>query len=76
MSYIGKMQSVSFDTYRAPSPLGLVMQQTLHYISLVLLIPTGLVIKLIASQHLVTHSVLVLGLSVGQARSKLQFLYL
>jgi hypothetical protein len=30
MSYIGKLQSVSFDTYRAPSPLGFIMQQTLH----------------------------------------------
>jgi hypothetical protein len=26
MSYIGRMQSVSFDTYRAPSPLGFIMQ--------------------------------------------------
>jgi hypothetical protein len=76
MSYIGKLQSVSFDTYRAPSPLGFIMQQTLHYISLVLLIPTGLAIALIASPHLVTHSVLVPGLSVGRARSKLPFLYL
>jgi hypothetical protein len=48
----------------------------LHYISLGLLIPTGLVITLIASPHLVTHSVLVPGLSVGRARSKLPFLYL
>jgi hypothetical protein len=30
MSYIGKLQSVSFDMYRAPSPLGFIMQQTLH----------------------------------------------
>jgi hypothetical protein len=59
MSYIGKMQSVSFDMYRAPSPLGFIMQQTLHYISLGLLIPTGLAIALITSPHLVTHSVLV-----------------
>jgi hypothetical protein len=27
MSYIGRLQSVSFDTYRAPSPLGFTMQQ-------------------------------------------------
>jgi hypothetical protein len=26
MSYIGNMQSVSFDTYREPSPLGFIMQ--------------------------------------------------
>jgi hypothetical protein len=30
MSYIGRLQSVSFDTYREPSPLGFIMQQTLH----------------------------------------------
>jgi hypothetical protein len=76
MSYIGKLQSVSFDTYREPSPLGFIIQQTLHYISLVLLILTGLVIALITSPHLVTHLVLVLGLSIGRARSKLPFLYL
>jgi hypothetical protein len=56
MSYIEKMQSVSFDTYRAPSPLGFIMQQTLHYISSGLLIPIGLGITLITSPHLVTHS--------------------
>jgi hypothetical protein len=60
MSYIGRLQSVSFDTYRAPSPLGFIMQQTLHYISSGLLILTRLAITLIASPHLVTHSVLVL----------------
>jgi hypothetical protein len=76
MSYIGKMQSVSFDTYRAPSPLRFIMQQTLHYISLGLLILIGLAIALIASPHLVTHLVLVPGLSVGRARSKLPLLYL
>jgi hypothetical protein len=76
MSYIGKLQSVSFDTYRAPSPLGFIMQQNLHYISLGLLISTGLAIALIASPHLVTHSVFILGLSVGHARSKLPLLYL
>jgi hypothetical protein len=76
MSYIGKMQSVSFDTFREPSPLGFIMKHTLHYISSGLLIPTGLAIALVASQHLVTHSVLVLGLSVGQVRSKLPFLYI
>jgi hypothetical protein len=76
MSYIGKLQSISFDTYRAPSPLGFIMQQTLHYISLGLLILAGLAITLIAIPHLVTHSVLVMGLSVGRARSKIPFLYL
>ena len=76
MSYIGKLQSVSFDTYKAPSPLGFIMQQTLHWISSGLLIPTRLVIALIASPHMVTHSVLVPGLSVGRARSKLSLLYL
>jgi hypothetical protein len=76
MNYIGKMQSVSFDMYRAPSPLGFIFQQTLHYISLGLLIQTGLVIALIASPHMVTHSVLVLGLFVVRARRKLPFLYL
>jgi hypothetical protein len=54
MSYNGKLQSISFDTYRAPSPLGFIMQQTLHYISLGLLIMIGLVIALITSPHLVT----------------------
>jgi hypothetical protein len=76
MSYIGRMQSVSFDTYRESSPLGFIMQQNLHWISSSSLILTGLAITLIASQHLVTHLVLFLGLSIGQARSKLLFLYL
>jgi hypothetical protein len=44
---------------------------TLHYISSGLLILTGLAIALITSPHLVTHSVLVPGLSVGRERSKL-----
>jgi hypothetical protein len=26
MSYIGKLQSISFDTFRAPSPLGFIMK--------------------------------------------------
>jgi hypothetical protein len=76
MSYMGWMQSVSFDTYRAPSPLEFTMQQTLHWTSSTSLILTGLDIALIVSTHLVTHSVLVPGLSVGRARSKLLFLYL
>ena len=76
MSYIGRLQSASFDTYRAPSPLGFIMKHNLHYISLGLLILTGLAITLITSPHLVTHSVLVLGLSVGCARRKMPFLYL
>jgi uncharacterized membrane protein len=76
MSYIRKLQSVSFDMYRAPSHLGFIMQHNLHYISLGLLIPTGLAIALITSPHLVTHSVLVLSLSIGQERSKFSFLYL
>jgi hypothetical protein len=65
MSYIGRLQSISFDKYRAPSPLGYIMQKTLHYISSGLLILIGLAITLIAIPHLVTHSVLVSGLSVG-----------
>jgi hypothetical protein len=76
MSYIGKLQSISFDTYRGTSPLGFIMKQTLHYISSVLLISTELVIALIASPHLVTHLVLVLGLYVGRARRQLPLLYL
>jgi hypothetical protein len=76
MSYIGKLQSISFDTYRGPSPLGFIMKQTLHYISSVLLIPTRLAIALIASPHLVTHLVLVLGLYVGRTRRKLPLLYI
>jgi hypothetical protein len=76
MSYIGKLQSVSFDMYREPLPLGFIMKHTLHYISSGLLIPTGLAIALIASPHLVTHLVLVLGLYVGRARRNLPFLYL
>jgi hypothetical protein len=71
-----KMQSISFDMYRAPSPLGFIMHQTLHYISSILLIMTGMAIALITIPHLVTHPVLVPGLSVGRARSKLPFLYL
>jgi hypothetical protein len=76
MIYIRRLQSVSFDTYRAPSPLGFTIQQTLHWTSSGSLILTRLAIALIASPHLVTHSVLVLGLSVGRARSKLILLYL
>jgi hypothetical protein len=76
MSYIGRMQSVSFNTFRAPSLLGFIMQNTLHYISSGSLILTGMAITLIASPHLVTHSVLVLGLSVGRARSRMLFLFL
>jgi hypothetical protein len=76
MSYIGRMQSVSFDTYRAPSPLGFIMQQTLHYILSCLLILTRLAITLIASPHLVTHSVLVPSLFVSRARSKPPFVYI
>jgi hypothetical protein len=40
------------------------------------LIMTGSAITLIASPHLVTHSVLVLGLSTGRARRRLLLLYL
>jgi hypothetical protein len=69
MSYIGRMQSISFDTYIEPSPLGFIMQHNLHWTSSGSLILTGLTITLIASPHMVTHSVLVLGLSVGRARS-------
>jgi hypothetical protein len=76
MSYVGRMQSVSFDMYRAPSPLGFIMQQTLHYISSGLLILTGLAIALIAIPHMDTHSVLVPGISVGRARSKMSLLYI
>jgi hypothetical protein len=76
MSYIGRLQSVSFDTYRAPSPLGFIMQQILHYISSSLLILNGLATTLIAIPHLVTHSVLVSGLYVGRERNKLPLLYI
>jgi hypothetical protein len=65
MSYIGRLQSILFDMYKEPSPLGFIMQQNLHYISLGLLSLTGLAIALIASPHLVTHPVLVMSLSVG-----------
>jgi hypothetical protein len=75
MSYIGRLQIISFNTYRAPSPLGFTMQHNLHWTSSGSLILTGLVITLIASPHMVTHSVLVLDLSVGQARSRLLLLY-
>jgi hypothetical protein len=75
MSYIGRLQSISFNTYRAPSPLGFTMQHNLHWTSSGSLILTGLVITLIASPHMVTHSVLVPDLSVGQARSRLLLLY-
>jgi hypothetical protein len=76
MSYIGRLQIVSFDTYKEPSPLGFIMKHTLHYISMGLLFLTRLVIALIASPHLVTHSVLVPGLFVGRTRSKHLFLYI
>jgi hypothetical protein len=75
MSYIGRMQSLSFDTYRAPSPLAFTIQQTLHWTSSGSLILTWMVIELIASPHLVTHSVLVPSLYVGRARSRMLFLY-
>jgi hypothetical protein len=76
MSYIGRMQSISFDTYRVPSPLGFTIQQNLHWTSSGSLILTGLAIELIESPYLVTHSLLVLGLYVGRERSRLLFLYL
>jgi hypothetical protein len=69
MSYIGRFQSVSFDTYKEPSPLGFNMQQNLHWISSGSLMLIGLVIELIESPHMVTYSVLVPGLSIGRARS-------
>jgi hypothetical protein len=55
MNYIGNLQSISFDTFRAPSPLVFILQLTLHYISSGLRIPTRLEITLIAGPHLVTH---------------------
>jgi len=70
-SHDQESQSVSFDTYRDPSPLGFTIHHTLHWTSSDSLILIGLAIALIASPHLVTHSVLVLTLSVGRARSKL-----
>jgi hypothetical protein len=76
MSYNGRLQSVSFDTCRVPSALGFIMRKTLHRISSSSLILIGPVIALIASPHLVTHSVLVMGLSVDRARSRLPLLYL
>jgi hypothetical protein len=76
MSYIGRMQSVSFNTYRAPSPLGFTMQQNLHWTSSGSLILTRLAITLIASPHLVTHSVLVLAYLLVEQEAKLLFLYL
>jgi hypothetical protein len=76
MSYIGRPQSVSFDTYMKPSPLRFTMQQNLHWTSSGSLILNRLAISLITSPHLVTHPVLVTGLSVDQARSKLLLLYL
>jgi hypothetical protein len=74
--YIGRLQSVSFDTYKEPSPLGFIMKQTLHYISSSLLILTGLAITLIGIPHLVTHPVLVLGLYIGRVRSRMLFLFI
>jgi hypothetical protein len=76
MSYIGRMKSVSFDTRREPSPLGFIIYQNLHYISLGSLILTKLTMELIESPHLVTHSVLILGLSFGRSRSRMLFLFL
>jgi hypothetical protein len=65
MNYIGRLQSVSFDTYKAPSPLGFTIQQTLHWTSSSSLILTRLDIALITIPHLVNHSVLVMALSIG-----------
>jgi hypothetical protein len=65
MSYIRRLQSVSFDTYREPSSFVFTMYKTLHSIASGSLILNGLVITLITSPHRVTHLVLVLGLSVG-----------
>jgi hypothetical protein len=76
MSYIGRIQIVSFNTYREPSPSRFTMQQTLHWTSMGSLILTRFAIELITSPHLVTHSILILSLSVGQARSNMLFLYL
>jgi hypothetical protein len=76
MSYIRRMQSISFDTYITPSPLGFIIEQTLHWTSSGSLILTRMAITLIASPHLVTHTILVLGLSVGPARSRLPLLFL
>jgi hypothetical protein len=76
MSYIRRMQSVSFDTYKAPSALGFIMQHNLHWTLASSLILIGLAIALITSLHLVTHSVLVPSLSIGQGRSNMLFLYL
>jgi uncharacterized membrane protein len=76
MSYIGRLQSISFDMYKSPLPFGFIMHHTLHWISSVSLIMTGLAIALITSPHLVTQSVLVMGLSIGQARSRFLLLYL
>jgi hypothetical protein len=76
MSYIGRIQSVSFDTYKAPSPLGFTIQKNLHCTSSGSLILTGMAITLIASPHMVTHSNLVLGLFVARARSRFLLLYI
>ena len=76
MSYIGKFHSVSFDTYRAPSPLVFTMQQNFYSTSSGSLILTGMETTLITSPHMVTHSVWVLGPYVGRARSRLPFLYI
>jgi hypothetical protein len=54
---------------------GIHYSATLHWTSLGSLIIIGLEIALITSPHLVTHSVLVLGLFFGQTRSMLLFLY-
>jgi hypothetical protein len=44
MSYIGRLQSVSFNTYKEPSPLGFNMEKTLHWTPLGSLILTKLAI--------------------------------
>jgi hypothetical protein len=65
MIYTGRLQSVSFDTYMAPSLLGFTMKKNIHWTSSGSLILTRLVIKLITSPHLVTHLALVQVLFVG-----------
>jgi hypothetical protein len=76
MSYIARMQIISFDTYKETSPLGFSMKQNLHWTSLGSLILIGLATTLIASPDLVTHSVWIQGPYVGRTRSMLLLLYL
>jgi len=76
MTYIGRLQNVSFDMYRVPSPFVFTIQQNFHWTSSGSVILNGLETTLITSPHMVTHSIWVSGPFVGRERSRLLFIYI